>query len=312
MTPSRAGALALLAACAVRPLAAGAQTVAVRFGYSQAAESYYQPYYADDQGFFKRAGLNIELVNFPTSGAIIAAALGNAIDVGLCDVPGAANAYQRGFPIAYFAGGAIYETDNAGTLLCTLPDSPIRVAKDLEGQSVGVAVLASVSSLGVRAWLESNGADVAKVKLFELPFPTMFAAMQRKDLAAALIAEPTLSGLLQRKDVRVVARAFDAIAKAFFISACFSTRPWLAANPDVARRIAAALNETARWANAHRPETATIVSKGSGIPLEVVTTMVRVRFAPLDAGLVQPVLDAAARYRQIPKPTAAAEILARV
>jgi ABC-type nitrate/sulfonate/bicarbonate transport system substrate-binding protein len=100
MTTTRAAALALISTAALTgPTVALAQPASIRFGYSLAGESYYQPYYAAEQGLFRRAGLNVELVNFATSGAIIQAALANAIDVGFCDVPGAANAYIRGFPI---------------------------------------------------------------------------------------------------------------------------------------------------------------------------------------------------------------------
>lgn len=312
MRISRATVLGLAAATAVaRPTPASAQTAPIRFGYSLAGESYYLPLYAEQLGFFKQAGLAIELVNFATSGAIIAAALGNAIDVGFCDVPGAANAFNRGFPIAYFAGGAVYETNNAATLLCVLPDSPIKTAKDFEGQSIGVAVLASVSSLGVNAWLDSNGADVSKVKLYELPFASMAAALQRKDLAGAFIAEPVLSQVLAGKDVRVLAHAYDAIAKTFFISATFATKPWIAANRDAARRIAQVIDQAAVWANAHRAETAPIVSNGSRIPLDIVKGMTRIRYLPLDAALVQPVIDAGVRFRQIAKPVNAADILVR-
>jgi ABC-type nitrate/sulfonate/bicarbonate transport system substrate-binding protein len=39
-------------------------------------------------------------------------------------------------------------------------------------------------------WLPVNGADPAKVKLFELPFPNMNTAFARGTVAAALQGEP--------------------------------------------------------------------------------------------------------------------------
>lgn len=312
MKTSRARALGALGAAALaaraRPLAA--QNAPIRLGYSTAGEGFYEPLYASDQGLFAKAGLDVELIRIQTSTALIQGALANAIDVGYCDAPGAANAVIRGFPLAFIAGGALYETGNAGTLLCTLPESPVRSAKDLVGQSIGVIVLGSVSSLGVTAWLQENGVDPASVKLYELPFTTMVAALRRGAIAAALVAEPVLSQALGRKEVRVLAHAYDAIAKSFFISACFSTRPWIAANPDAARRLAAALEEGGRWANGHHAQTASIVATGSSIPIEVVRAMVRLRFAPLEGRFVQPVLDAAARYHLISRPVSAAEIIA--
>ena len=284
----------------------------IKFGGSPFGETYYLPYFANDQGFFAKYGLQIEFANFTGAGLIIQAALANAIDVGQCDVLGAANAYLRGFPLAYFSGGGIYDTNNPTTMLCTLPDSPIRTAKDLEGQAVGVPVLASISGLGVKAWITANGADLAKVKLFELTYSSMVPAMQRKDLAAGLFGEPNLAQVRLNNSVRVLAKPYDTVAKRFFVSATFASRPWLAANPDVARRLARALDEAARWANAHHAESAPTVSKGTGIPLETVQAMTRASFAPLDARFVQPVIDAALKYGQIQKPVRPDEIIAKI
>jgi len=300
-----------LALSRTRPASAQALTT-IRFGGSPFGETYYLPYFASDLGFFARAGLQVEFSNFTGAGLIIQAALGNAIDVGQCDVLGAANVYNRGFPLAYFAGGGMYSSDGPTTMLCTLPDSPIRTAKDLEGGAIGVPVLASISGLGVKAWLTANGADLNQIKFYELTYATMVPAMQRKDIVAGLFGEPNLTQVQGDKSVRILARPYDAIAKTFFVAATFASRPWLSANPDLARRVAQALDDAARWANAHHTESAVTVAKGTGIPLDIVNRMTRVRFGLLDARYVQPVLDAALKYKQLQKSVSAGDIMAKI
>lgn len=308
---SRARMLALLGAGAtVLPRGARAQTPTIRFGTSPFADSYLVPTYAAEMGFFKNAGLNVELTGFPSAGAVGIALAGNAVDVGHSDVIVVANAFNHGVPWRLFAGGGIYSGDAPTTLLCAALSGGAQSAKDLEGKQIGVVSLQSISSLGVKSWIESSGVSLASVKFFELPYATMVPALNRGDIAAAFIAEPFLSDV--RKDVRVLASAYDAIAKSFFISAMFSSQPWLTDNAATARKLAQALNDTMRWANGHHDDTATIAARATKLPIETVHRMVRVRYAPLDAKLVQPVLDAAVKYKSIDKAVNAADIIAKL
>ena len=297
-------------AVAFAPAVLRAQTATIRLGSSMTGDGYFLPFYGDQLGIFKQAGLAVEMVNFPNGGAIATGLAGRAIDVGFTDPINLANAVNRGVNWAFFAGGPLYASDAATTVLCVAPNSTVRSAKDLEGHAVGVVALASISALGVRAWLLANGADLNRVKLFELPFPTMVPAMNRGDIGAAFIAEPVLSQV--KKDVRVLANAFDAIAKTFLIAACFTTRDWLAANPALAKRLAAAIDETTRYANAHQDETGVLLAKGSGLQIEVIHAMTRVRYGQIDPRLIQPILAAATKYGALEKPLNAADIVVKL
>ncbi len=86
-------------------------------------------------------------------------------------------------------------------------------------------------------------------------------------------------------------------------------RPWLTNNGPLARRLAAALYDTARWVNAHRPETAVIETKFTKLPIETTTTMARNVFGTnFDPRLIQPVLDIGYRYQLTDRQVQAAEI----
>lgn len=311
-SPSRARALALLGAAAgaalpVRSLAQSSPLI--RFASSPFADSYQLPYYAAEMGFYKRAGLNIEMQSFTTAGAIAIAVAGGAADVGHVDPVAVANAYNRGVPWAFFAGGGLYSGDAPTTVLCTALNGTVRTAKQIENTSVGVVALNSISSLGVQAWLEANGADISKVKLFQLSYATMVPALNRGDISAAFIAEPFYTEL--KKDVRTLANAYDAISKQFFIAATFSTKSWLAQNAALAKRLAQVLDETVAWANTHRDESAVITAQGTKLALETVKSMTRVRYATLTPTLLQPVIDAGVKYKSIEKPVPATELIAR-
>ncbi len=134
----------------------------------------------------------------------------------------------------------------------------------------------------------------------------MGPALARGDVGAAFIGEPYLTQA--KNDVRKFANAFDAIAGRFLINACFTSRPWLARNPELATRLAGALSEASRWANTHRDDTATILAANAKVAVDVVRAMNRVRFGDLEPRLIQPVLDTAFKFKLLEKAVAASVI----
>ena len=111
----------------------GAQTLpTIRVGYGL-NDSGLVPAYAVDQGFFKAAGLNVELTPFTNANGGVQAMLAGAIDVGVVDCISVANAFVHGFPIAAFAGGCAFAKTSPTLVMVTQKTSAIRGPKDLEG-----------------------------------------------------------------------------------------------------------------------------------------------------------------------------------
>jgi NitT/TauT family transport system substrate-binding protein len=165
--------------------------------------------------------------------------------------------------------------------------------------------------MSVTEWLTRNGADMTKVKIFELPFSTMVPGLQRGTVAAAFIGEPFISGAKQ--DVRILASTYDTIAREFYIGAWFGPKDWPQKNPEVLKRFTAAIYETARWCNGHRDETAVMLAKASKLDIERVRAMARSSFATtIDPKLMQPVIDMAVKYKLLAKRVNASELIMKV
>lgn len=305
-------ALALAAAAGpatLRPVVA--QTLTVRLA-AAANDSYAETLFANDGGFFKRAGLEVETTMFTNAPAMVAAAVGGAVDVGMADVIQIGNAVNRGVPLGVIASGAIYDKNNPTTLLCLAKDSPIRSARELDGQPVAVVSLGAFGAISIQEWMKRNAGAGASAKLLEMPFAPMAAALGRGTVAAALIGEPFLSS--SRDDVRVLVDPYPAIANSFYIAVSFAPREWIARNPEAARRFVRALYEAARWANSHHDDSALILSKYTKLDVERIRTMKRSLFATSrpDVRLMQPVLDIGLAYQLMTKPLAAATMIASV
>ena len=313
---SRSEVLGVLAAGAAtaalpRPVRAQNAPFKLRVG-SVPADTYAEGYYALDVGLFDKAGLSVEIIPFSNGAAMAAAAAGGSIDVGVGDATELANGISRGLPFVLIAGGGLYSTNAPTTTLCITKSSTITKASDLEGQNVAVVSLVSLMSSAVKSWLTQNGADISKIHFIELPFPQMPPALSRGTVAAACLSEPIMSGALGA-DAKVLGKVYDAIAKQFYISDWFTTRDWIARNQDAAKRFVSVAYETARWANANHEQSLAILAKYAKYDLDLVRSMRRASYATtLDAKLIQPVLDAGAKYKALERPYNANDLIVRI
>jgi NitT/TauT family transport system substrate-binding protein len=310
---SRARALGVIAAgAAVLPRAASAQSAPVKLRVgSVPADTYAGGYYALDLGLFDKAGLSVEITPFTNGAAMAAAAAGGSIDIGVGDATELANGISRGLPFVLIAGGGVYSTIAPTTTLCVAKSSTIVKASDLEGQNVAVVSLVSLMSSAVKSWLTLSGADISKIHFVEIPFPQMPGALARGAVAAACLSEPIMSDATST-DAKIFGKPYDAIAKQFNISDWFTTRDWLAANGDAAKRFVGAIYDSARWANAHHDDSAVILAKYTKVDVERIKRMNRSAYATnLQRGMVQPVLDTAFKYKSLVTATSAESMIAK-
>jgi len=273
------------------------------------ADSGAEAYYALERGFFKKAGLDVQLSPVQNGNQMMAAAISGTFDVIQSSITAAALARERGLPFVMIAPAVVWSSKSPTSLLVVERDSPIRSARDLAGKTIALNALANVPGVAVDAWLDQNGGDSAAVKFIEIPWPTMTAALGAGRVDAAFIAEPYLDAARRAGPIRVLGAPYDAIAAEFLLSAWYSTADFVKAHPDLVRRFAAANLEVALWANRNHPESARILEKYA--KTTVSPTMVRALYAErLDPQLVQSVLDTSLKYKLLRTPSLAKDMIA--
>jgi len=308
--------LAALAAFALivwlAPGATGAQSPQVVRIASSPAEAYLQAFFAQDQGFFEKAGVNVDVQALATGAAVSDAVAGGAVDVGVATTINLANAVARGLPFVMIAPGPMTTPKNPSGLLCIAKAATYKTAKDFEGQTIAVPALKQTADLGVRVWLAKGGADISKVHIVEVPFAQMGPGLVRGAYAAATPSEPALTNALNSGEIRCIADVYGAIAPTYMFAAWFTTRDFAQKNPDAVRKIAAALTEGGKWANAHHFESAAIVSKINKLDVDTIRGEIRPVFAEqIRLSEVQPQLDAAYTFGFLPRAVSASELLAQ-
>lgn len=265
-------------------------------------------YYAQDLGYLKDAGLTVEFVSGQNAAAGVAALAGGSADVAGGAVSSLAAAFENGIPLKIIAPGGMSTPASRDNVLIVKPDSPIRSGADLNGKTVGIAGLKTMQQVAVMSWADRHGGDSKTIKFVEVPFPQMCSAVTTGRVDAAAPVEPFVTTC--GTTVRSLGNVLDGVGPRFIAVAYAASDSWLKANPQLASRFAAALVKAAVWGNAHPKESAEILARYSKLDPSVAQNMARAVYATtLDAALIQPVIDASAKYGALDHPFPAALLL---
>lgn len=276
-----------------------AQAAVVRIG-SPANQANADVFYAADMGYFERAGLPVDIQILQNGAAVGAAIAGGSLDVGSSSPFIFMNARRHGLPYTIIAPGAVYESTNPSVLMTVAASSPIRTAKELTGKIIGGITVGGLDQLSIWAWLDRNGGDSTSVKVVEVPTSEMSAALEQGRIAAALLPEPQLSAAGER--VHGIGKAYDAVAKTFMISIWFTSNDWATKNPEGVRKFFDAMTQASQWAAANPDKAAPILEKWSKTKVTPFRSHSGLR---LDPALIQPICDAAWKYKMIGAPMSA-------
>lgn len=267
-------------------------------------------YYAQELGYFKRAGIDVEIQALNNGGAALAAAVvSGSLDIGVSNVLSVATAHVRGVPLVLVAPSALYLASAPTTALVIDKNSPVKTAHDLNGKTVATGGLNDLSEVAAKAWIDRHGGDSQTVNFIEMPFVQMPAAVARGTVQAAVMTEPYLT--VAHDDTRILGYPYDAVGRRFLIDAWFSSETWVVQNPSVAARFAAALREAADWANSHHLQSATILALHSPIAPAVLARMTRATYGTsLRPAEIQPEIVAGVQYGGLSHTFPAADLIA--
>jgi NitT/TauT family transport system substrate-binding protein len=309
---SRARALSLAlvpASLAAWPRAAGAQTTNVRCA-TTGATVFAQPYLLADLGYYKRAGLDVVMSQFPGGALTITAVLTGNADIGITTPTQLGSAIAHDLPVRMIGYSNVWDTNARTTSLYVTRDSPLRDAKSLVGKSIGVNALNSTNFLGVAVWLTQNGVDPAQVRTLEVPFAEIAAALKRGTIDAGVLTEPFIAAA--HNDIRALSPSvFDSLGTHYAISCWFSRLDFIRANPTTIKRLMDLAYEAAKYINHHHAETNPILSRVSKLPLETIAAIPPLLFAERpDPGGTRFELESAYKYKMFARPLTIEEMTA--
>jgi NitT/TauT family transport system substrate-binding protein len=257
-------------------------------------------FYAVRRGMFRRAGLEIEFTSMASGAASTAGLVAGTFDMANSSIISACAAHLREVPIVLVAGQVIYTRQNPYGLLQVPIDSTLKTGADLNEKIISVIALNGFNTLATNAWVDKNGGDSRTLKYVEIPFSATEAALVAHRVDAALMVEPQLSTSLAAGTTKTLADAMGAIAPTFMFGCYTAERTWAAQHPETVRKFVRVMTEATNYTNTHPGETAAMMAELTKTPLAVMQKMKRVvASTTLDAGLIQPLIDSAAKYHVI-------------
>jgi NitT/TauT family transport system substrate-binding protein len=236
-----------------------------------------------EKGFFRQEGIEVR-PQLTEGGAEVAAGVqSGSFDFGYAGVIPILIAKAQGLPVQIVAttDDQLKDPKEADVITVARGDSGIRTAKDLEGATVGVNLLKGVAEVVIRASIEKDGGDPSKVKLLEVPFPEMVAALEAKRIDAAFIPEPFLLQAVQGGAQVIENASYQAVdPEGFELGIYFASDQYIEENPDVVDRFVRASNRSAEYAAAHPDEVRKIITTYTEIPADLVRKIKLPRWDP--------------------------------
>jgi NitT/TauT family transport system substrate-binding protein len=263
-------------------------------------------YYAKENGFFDKAGLDVEITPSASTPALAAAVVTGTYDIAYATVSTLATAHAKGIPFVIIAPAGVINGSKAIGGIVVAVNSPIQKAKDFNGKTFGTSGLNTLAEYLPRAWVDKNGGDSSTMKFLEIPFPQIADALAAGRIDAAYLVEPFITSAKQRNIARLLTTGDDAIAPVYLASAWYATTAWTKAHPDLVARFATAMAEAGRWANANPAKVVPIIV--NHLKADPATTAAAPRTDYTDrlvAAQIQPWIDITARYAKFaPFPSA--------
>jgi NitT/TauT family transport system substrate-binding protein len=264
--------------------------------------------YAQQTKMFEKAGLEVTIDKINSGSAAAAAIASGTYDIAKSSITSIFDAHVKGIPFTVLAPAALYDKTNPYGGMVIAGNSTLKLDKDAEGQTLGVASLTSIGRVAAAAWIEQHGGDLSKVKFVEIPIPTVTAALDQKRIAAGECGQPALANAVASGYKYIP--AYDAIAPRFALSVYYTTRDFSAKNPEALRTFVRVLYDAGKQVMAKPQIAAKMTADFIGIPIEVLEKMPHVILGTeLVLSQVQSTIDAAAKYGTLKASFPAREII---
>jgi NitT/TauT family transport system substrate-binding protein len=307
---TRRSALALAAAALAGPTLADAQALTPMLIAGVPEDSITPAVWAVQNQIFRRHGLDVQLEPQRSGSAVAAGVAGGTYQVGKSSMISLLVAHAHNLPVVVVAPGGLFEASTANEAIIVKVDSPIRSGADLNGKIVAVSAINDLYTIGTRCWVDAHGGDSSTVKFVELPISAVPAALDAGRIDAGGTIDPDLQQAISTGKVRILCDPNAAISPRFMYTGWMSTIDYARANRATLDKFRAAMQESGRYVNDHLPETVDAMSKFTGISPAVFSAMPRVKSAlTVDPKLLQPLIDACAKYKAIPNRFEARELI---
>jgi NitT/TauT family transport system substrate-binding protein len=251
--------LAGLAALMLMSGAAVAQKVTIAVG-GAGCLCYLPTVLAEQLGEYKKAGVEVELVDFKGGSQSLTAVIGGSADVVSGYFDHCVNLAAKNQALEAFV---VYDR-YPGLALVVGPKqtATIKSVKDLKDKKVGVSAPGSSTDFFLKYLLGKNGVDTNSVGVVGIGLAaTAVAAMEQGSVDAAVMLDPAITQLQARNkdltilsDTRTQKDTLSVFGGEYPGGALYTKAAWIAAHPKETQALTNAILATLKWIHAHSAE----------------------------------------------------------
>jgi NitT/TauT family transport system substrate-binding protein len=211
-------------------------------------------YIAQDQGIFKRYGLNVKIN--PVLSSVLAIPM---MQKGQIDILGGGNyvsfielaAKNSGHPpFRVLAEAATCSTGSFVVL--TLPSSGIQTPAQLEHKTIAVNLTQNIQTLMINSVLNADNVKASTVSYKAIPFPKMTAALESHKVDAISVVEPFVTTAEQTAGAVPILDMCSGPDNNLPLSGYIATSAWAQQNPEAVRRFQQAMAQAQELADTDR------------------------------------------------------------
>jgi NitT/TauT family transport system substrate-binding protein len=208
------------------------------------------------KGFFKKHGVDVEIVVFAGAAKQQQALVAEAVDIGLGGGP-EMSTVAKGTPVVAVAA---YAGRPDGLVLVAGNNGPVKTVADLKGRKVSVSSVGSLTEWTTRelARHEGWGPDGVNV-VFLGDIAGQIAALKTQQIDA-MSSDVATAARLEREGIGHTVVNFGTIIPDFIYHIVYATKKVTAQRPEAVRGFLAGWFETVAWMKANKEETVKLIA----------------------------------------------------
>jgi NitT/TauT family transport system substrate-binding protein len=215
---------------------------------------------AEQLGEYKKAGLDVEVVDFKGGSQALQAVMGGSADVVSGYFDHCVNLAAKNQSLVSFV---VYDR-YPGFALVVSPKhaTEINSIKDLAGKKIGVSAPGSSTDFFLKYMLSKNGVDPNSIGVIGVGLgATAVAAMEQGTIDAAIMLDPSVtvlqgrnSGLKILSDTRTAKDTLSVFGGEYPGGALYTKADWIEKHPKETQALTTAIVNTLNWIHSHAPE----------------------------------------------------------
>jgi NitT/TauT family transport system substrate-binding protein len=236
----------------------------IRLAHSALESSNSVWYLAQDRGFYKKHGLDVDLLFIPSTTTSVSSLVAGDVHVANASGGGVANAVVAGADIvlvACYLNSLPYEL---------VVNESVKSAEDLKGKSIGISRIGSASDVAARALIRGLGMEPDKqIPIMQVGGPAERAAAFRTGRIVGFPSPPGIIHLTKGMPFKILISTADFQRRFDFPYICATTtKSYLSRQRETVKKVVMAHIEATHFFKTRKEESKKIVSKYSRITNE--------------------------------------------